>query len=195
MRPITWTAALALAATFGLAAGCENHAKSERVATRPSLTIFPIQMAGEPREDVAATAALMLEQRGMDAIEVDGAVFSPDVDASFDDQAAAFATFVSDRDLYKTLGPRGRRRSVKKTEETALYVIPRRVRHFMRRGVITIEPEADAAKAASTMAKRKIGALPVVKGTKLVGIITATDLLRAFAKLSADMEAALKQGR
>ena len=58
---------------------------------------------------------------------------------------------VSDRDLYKALGPRSRRSSVvRKSGETALYVIPRRVRHIMRRGVITVDPDADAGRAAIT---------------------------------------------
>ncbi len=35
----------------------------------------------------------------MESIEVDGAVFSPDAEASFDDQASAFAAFVMERDL------------------------------------------------------------------------------------------------
>ena len=90
---------------------------------------------------------------------------------------------VSDRDLYKTLGPRGRRRSVASEEgETELYVIPRKVKHIMRRGVITCGPDDDAGKAASMMAKRRIGALPVIDGSKLRGIITATDILYAFAR-------------
>ena len=90
---------------------------------------------------------------------------------------------VSDRDLYKALGPRtNKTRTLHEQDKTMLYVIPRKVRHIMRRGVITIEPEADAAKAASMMAKRKIGALPVIKNGNLVGIITSTDLLRAFAR-------------
>ncbi len=100
---------------------------------------------------------------------------------------------VSDRDLYKALGPRGRRRSViEQKEETSLYVIPRKVRHIMRRGVITIEPEADLAKAAHTMARRRIGALPVTKGSELIGILTATDLLRVFGKIAEEL-AELKQ--
>ena len=94
---------------------------------------------------------------------------------------------VSDRDLYKALGPRSRRHSVvRKSGETALYVIPRRVRHIMRRGVITVDPEAEAGRAATLMARRKIGALPVVSGGKLVGIITATDILLDYARISAD---------
>lgn len=90
---------------------------------------------------------------------------------------------VSDRDLYKALGPRSKRRALENsTDHTRLYVIPRRVKHIMRRGVITIEPDASAGQAASMMAKKKIGALPVVRGTKLVGIITATDILAEYAR-------------
>ena len=90
---------------------------------------------------------------------------------------------VTDRDLYKALGPKSRSQGVEQTEgETALYVIPRKVRSIMRRGVITIGPEEDAAKAATMMARKKIGALPVTRGDELVGIVTATDILLAFAK-------------
>jgi len=96
------------------------------------------------------------------------------------------AGIVSDRDLYKALGPKSQGGSVIQTgrsNESVLYVIPRKVRHIMRRGVVTIEPGEDAAKAARMMARKKIGALPVVRGDKLVGIITSTDILTAFADL------------
>jgi len=39
------------------------------------------------------------------------------------------------------------------------------------------------SEAANLLVKHKIGALPVVDRGKLVGIITATDLLRAFAEV------------
>ena len=95
---------------------------------------------------------------------------------------------VSDRDLYKALGPRTRSRVVAKDDaKTSLYVIPKRVKHMMRRGVLTIAPEANVAEAASLMSRRKIGALPVVKRHKLVGILTSTDLLRAVAKISDEL--------
>lgn len=100
---------------------------------------------------------------------------------------------VSDRDLHKALGPRGKRRSVQGSKAT-LSIIPRKVRHIMRRGVITVSPRTEAAEAAALMAKRKIGALPVVQKDKLVGIITATDLLAAFVKLSARLEASEGSG-
>lgn len=95
---------------------------------------------------------------------------------------------VSDRDLYKALGPKSRSTSVTRSKnETLLHVIPRKVRHIMRRGVITITAGASVADAAGLMAARKIGALPVVEGTKLVGIVTSTDLLAALARLVSEL--------
>jgi acetoin utilization protein AcuB len=95
---------------------------------------------------------------------------------------------VSDRDLYKALGPRSRSRSIANQENTSsvLRVIPRKTRQIMRRGVITIEPESPVSRAALLMGKKKIGALPVVEDEELVGIITATDVLLAFPQDSSE---------
>jgi acetoin utilization protein AcuB len=54
----------------------------------------------------------------------------------------------------------------------------------MTKSVVTVDPRCDARTAAQLMLEHKIGALPVVDGGALVGIITETDLLRAFAKAS-----------
>ncbi|HXN05685.1 MAG TPA: CBS domain-containing protein [Nitrospiria bacterium] len=102
---------------------------------------------------------------------------------------------LSDRDLKKVFG------SLKMNEINALndnqqmvYTVKSRmVRTIMRRGVITIHPLAEAYEAAAVMAKRKIGALPVVKNEKLVGIISATDILRAFVKLTSSSDSLIKQ--
>jgi acetoin utilization protein AcuB len=45
---------------------------------------------------------------------------------------------------------------------------------------ITVDPDDDLEVAAQLIYKHKIGGMPVVKDHKLVGIITATDILRAF---------------
>lgn len=50
----------------------------------------------------------------------------------------------------------------------------------MTKTVIVIDPARDAREAARIMIDHKIGALPVLDGARLVGIITETDLLRAF---------------
>jgi acetoin utilization protein AcuB len=54
------------------------------------------------------------------------------------------------------------------------------VADVMTKNVIVIDPMRDAREAARIMIDHKIGALPVLDGQKLVGIITETDLLRAF---------------
>jgi len=41
--------------------------------------------------------------------------------------------------------------------------------------------------------KEKLGALPVVKNEKLVGIISATDILRALVKLSSSRDPEITQ--
>ena len=91
---------------------------------------------------------------------------------------------VSDRDLYKTLGPKSNSNSIENGKnETELHVIPRKVQNIMRRGVLTITPDNFASEAAALMADNKIGALPVVKNDKLVGILSSTDILRVFSKI------------
>jgi acetoin utilization protein AcuB len=55
------------------------------------------------------------------------------------------------------------------------------VEEVMTRAVITVPPSRDAREAARIMLDHKIGALPVLDGTRLVGIVTESDLVRAFA--------------
>jgi acetoin utilization protein AcuB len=59
------------------------------------------------------------------------------------------------------------------------------VSQVMTKNVITVTPEGDPREAAAVMLEHKIGALPVLDGQRLVGIVTETDLLRAYAKTKA----------
>lgn len=54
----------------------------------------------------------------------------------------------------------------------------------MTRSVIVAEPEWDGARAARLMLQHKIGCLPVMEGERVVGILTETDLIRAFVALA-----------
>ena len=101
---------------------------------------------------------------------------------------------VSDRDMYKALGPKSNSSALENNKTgTELHVIPKKVKNIMRRGVISISPESNASQAAALMADHKIGALPVVKEGKLVGIISATDILIVFSKLEHAKEAREKR--
>jgi acetoin utilization protein AcuB len=58
------------------------------------------------------------------------------------------------------------------------------VESVMTRTVITVGPERDAAAAVRIMLDHKIGALPVVDGGTIVGIVTDTDIVGAFAVMA-----------
>jgi CBS domain-containing protein len=55
------------------------------------------------------------------------------------------------------------------------------VKEVMTNDPVTIGPDAPLAEAARTMLERKIGALLVVDGGRLVGILTESDFLKRFA--------------
>jgi len=51
--------------------------------------------------------------------------------------------------------------------------------------VVTVSPDTSVAAAADIIINKGIGCLPVVDVTKLVGMVTKTDLLRYLRTLSA----------
>ena len=54
------------------------------------------------------------------------------------------------------------------------------VSQVMTRNPFSVTPSTSLKDATKLLADRKYGALPVVEGDRLVGILTNTDLLRAF---------------
>jgi len=91
---------------------------------------------------------------------------------------------VSDRDMYKALGPKSNSNAIESNKSgTELHVIPKKVQNIMRRGIISISPDTLASDAAAIMAEHKVGAVPVTDGDKLVGILSSTDILRVFSKI------------
>jgi CBS domain-containing protein len=57
------------------------------------------------------------------------------------------------------------------------------IRDIMHTDLVTVEPETPTLTALELMREKNIGALPVVKGKKLIGIVTAYDFLTVSAKL------------
>ncbi len=97
-------------------------------------------------------------------------------------EAGEVVGIVSDRDFKRALDPqRGRKKKVMNVGGLFFLLEPVYVHEIMSRGVIAIAPTASVPQAASIMVKHRIGALPVMQGRKLVGIITETDLLRYLA--------------
>ncbi len=57
------------------------------------------------------------------------------------------------------------------------------IEDVMIKDPVTIAPDASLEEAAKLIYSHKIGGLPVVKGKKLVGIITIVDVLQAFIQM------------
>jgi len=57
------------------------------------------------------------------------------------------------------------------------------VRQVMSKDPKTIAPDAPLIEAARMMLEHEISALPVMEGSQLAGIITESDIFRAFVKL------------
>jgi len=56
----------------------------------------------------------------------------------------------------------------------------RRIREIMTTEVDTIEPDQSLREAAELLLENKVGCLPVVEGTHVVGILTESDFVRRF---------------
>jgi CBS domain-containing protein len=56
------------------------------------------------------------------------------------------------------------------------------VADVMTRAVLTVQPETPLGDAARVMQEQKVGALPVVSGGRIVGILSELDVLKAFAR-------------
>jgi acetoin utilization protein AcuB len=63
------------------------------------------------------------------------------------------------------------------------YLEVTRASAVMKTRLITVAPHDPVEEAARIMVKHKIGGLPVLQGGKLVGIVTASDLLNALVRV------------
>jgi acetoin utilization protein AcuB len=62
------------------------------------------------------------------------------------------------------------------------------VRQVMTKDPMTIAPDASLMDAAQTMLDHSISALPAIEDEQLVGIITESDIFRAFVKMEGEKQ-------
>ena len=67
------------------------------------------------------------------------------------------------------------------------------VRDAMSAPAITIAPGRQVAEAARVMVERRVNRLPVVEDSRLVGILTRADLVRAFVRPDEELEREIRK--
>lgn len=92
------------------------------------------------------------------------------------------AGIVTDRDIRLNLPSRATSLSA---QEVAHLLSRLTVGEIMTRSLVTIGPDQPAREGAQLMLDHKIGALPVLDDGHLIGIITETDIVRAFVRATA----------
>ncbi len=96
------------------------------------------------------------------------------------DRDGRLVGIVTDRDLRQMIFDPAIRQRVSSLADRLKSVT---VAEVMTTGVLTVRPGMDIRDAASLMHEQKIGALPVVDGDRLVGVLTESDVLKVFAKV------------
>lgn len=86
---------------------------------------------------------------------------------------------VTDRDLRLAMPPIW----ADEHDELMQALHTRRVGELMITDIVTVQPDTPVEDAAKLFYSHRIGCLPVLEEERLVGILTETDLLRAFAEL------------
>ena len=99
----------------------------------------------------------------------------------------ALAGIVTDRDIRLNLPSRATSLSAGEINHLLTKLT---VGEIMTRSVITIGPDRPARDGARLMLDHKIGALPVLDDGRLIGIITETDIVRAFVRKTAPARSA-----
>jgi CBS domain-containing protein len=69
---------------------------------------------------------------------------------------------------------------------------PMTVGEIMSRYLVTTTPETPIEEAAALLRDRKIGALPVLHDQRLVGLVTESDIFRAFVSFFASSKAGIR---
>jgi CBS domain-containing protein len=94
--------------------------------------------------------------------------------------------------LLKEAGPKKARRPFRRADDGEK-ASATKVRDAMTSPVVTISPHASVAEAARRMMDLGIKRLPVVKGDVLVGVVSRTDLVRAFVRSDQDIRREIRE--
>lgn len=95
------------------------------------------------------------------------------------DREGGLVGIVTDRDLRQVLFDPVIQQRARRLADALKTVT---VRDLMTWAVLTVQPDTPLRDAARLMHERKVGALPVVSGGRVVGILSEADVLKKFAR-------------
>lgn len=150
----------------------------EQIMTRDVLTIGP---EAEVRE-----VARIFVEHGISGLPVCGA-------------RREVLGVVSEGDiLFKEQGPTERERPLwprlgRKSATETRKALAVKVLDAMTSPAITVSPYCSVAEAARLMSEHGVNRLPVIKGDDLVGIVTRTDLVKAFTRSDQEIRKEIKE--
>jgi acetoin utilization protein AcuB len=104
-------------------------------------------------------------------------------------QGSSIRGIVTQRDIVEAFPPHINPFSVLGVEQTTVSAT---IESIMKRAVVTINEREPIEYAAELMTRHRIGCLPVTQDGLLVGIITESDIFRAFTGLLADHDGAVR---
>ena len=159
--------AISTIARFFRQNGGGEQTQAKAIMSTPVLTISPDATVGE-------AAGLMLEKHVSCLPVVDDEEQLVGMLTHSDFELHRKLIGMTD-DLYELLGAWATPRSL---EDAAKQAGSKQVKDVMHRSLATITEEASIAELAELMLRRKVHRLPVMRGGKLVGIITRHDLLK-----------------
>jgi acetoin utilization protein AcuB len=131
-------------------------------------------------KDVMARPALTFRQEMMVGAAVRAMRARKIRHAPIVDDKGAVIGIVTDRDLRQALLEPALEEEM---EALGKALRARALKDVMTWGVITVKPETDIREAARLMHANKIGALPVVRDGKPVGMLTGSDVLKTLVQI------------
>jgi CBS domain-containing protein len=143
------------------------------IMTTPVVTV-------RPETPLKEVARLLVEHRisGVPVVDDEGRVVGVVSEADFLAREAGEAK-PARHSLWWFVHPSGSRRSTRLQATVA--------GEAMTTPAVTIGPDRPLAEAAALMIHRNVNRLPVVKGGRLIGILTRADIVRAFARTDEEL--------
>ncbi len=141
-----------------------------------------------PETPLKEVARLMVERgiSGVPVVDEDGAVVGVVSEADFVIKERG-AEAIHHRLLARLIG------DSQKSENEFAKVVAERAGSAMTSPAVTIDADAALRDAATLMIDRRINRLPVVDDGRLVGIVSRADLVRAYLRSDAELEAVIRE--